>query len=616
MSSIETSSSLNFRPRPFGPKGADLRQGSDGSLILTSKITLDGVARHACDWLEHGAREFPDRTMLAQRGPTGDWIRLSYAEAWRRSSAIATALLQRGMGQAQPLAILSGNSVAHALMTFAAMIAGVPAAPISPSYSLLQQGMGRLAEIIDILRPKLVFVETGSAFARARALPRLAQVEWVSSDGGAGTTALGELEASEADAALWAAFAGQGPDNVAKILFTSGSTGSPKGVLNTQRMLCSAARAASLLFPAVDEPPVQVDWLPWHHTMGGNANLLGILRDGGTLYIDDGRPTPEAFARTLRNLKEISPTSALNVPLGWQLLAEALGEDSELRQNFFRRLRVMSSAGASLPRDTFVRLQDLAERTVGQRIAFVGSYGTTETGPGISSTHWAGAGLGDIGSPVPGLEVKLNATGDRYEVRVRGPQVTPGYLNQPEATAAAFDSEGFYKTGDAVTFVDPDDPSEGLRFAGRLSENFKLTNGSWVLTGDLRAAILSVTAPLVQEVVVAGHDRDDIRLLVWANGATTGAEGRLEDPAVYQELCDRIAAAIEAHNGKCMSQTLRIAAFRIVRDPPSLAEGEVTDKGNVNQRRVLAHREALVAQLYSTTVSPEVRFFRAIAKFW
>lgn len=396
---------------------------------------------------------------------------------------------------------------------------------------------------------------------------------------------------------------------VAKILFTSGSTGSPKGVLNTHGMLCSAVQASGLVVSS-EQVPVGLDWLPWHHTVGGNATLHGILREGGTLYIDDGRPTPAEFHKTIANIREVRPTSLLSVPSALQMLADALEADDELRLAFFSRLRRMNYAGASLPQEVWNRMQALAVRTLGHQIAFGAGYGTTETGPGISITHWPSEGGGEIGLPLPGLTVKLVPFEDRYEVRARGPNVTPGYLHRPDLTAAAFDEENFYRVGDLVQFANPERPEDGLRFAGRLSENFKLSNGSWVATGDLRLALVEACQPLLTDLVIAGPDRDDIRLLVWVHPAErqragASAEGELAPPA-YAPIAARVAERLRAHNRQAGGPTHRVAAFRILHMPASIGAGETTDKGYVNQRGVLACRAALVAELYSASPGPEV----------
>jgi feruloyl-CoA synthase len=590
----------------FAPQAVDVSYRADGTLILRSPIPLGKYRRHLGEYLEQWAAEAADRTFLAQRGPDDRWVRLSYGEVWRRARAIGQALLDRGLSQSRPIAILTGNSLEHALLTFAGMLAGVPIAPISPAYSLHPEGLSRLAGIAEMLRPAMVFVQCTDGFDAARKLAGLADAEWVSAEPDATVTRFAELETTAPGAAIDEAFRCGGPDDVAKILFTSGSTGVPKGVPQTERMLCSSLHAASLL-GSVSEPPVMVDWMPWHHTMGGNNTLLGVLRDGGTLYIDDGRPTPELFGRTIRNLREISITSGGNVPAGLQMLVEAMEQDDQLRTTYFKKVRRIGYAGASLPRDTWERLQALARRTIGRELPITSGYGTTETAPGIATTHWPSEGKGELGLPMPGVEVKLVPIGDRYEVRARGANVMPGYLGRPDLTAAAFDEEGFYKVGDAVKFVDPIDPRKGLRFAGRLNENFKLLNGSWVLTGELRSLILGA-APSIGEAVIAGQDREDVRLLLWPAGALRAdlVRSGLAGPALECELANRIARELRDFNARFPHATRRVAAFILLSAPPSLGAGEVTDKGYVNQRQVLINNASAVDDLYAAAPSNRV----------
>ena len=590
----------------FAPKAVEVSYREDGCLILRSPIALTECRAHLCEYLRDWAEEAPARTYLAERDAAGAWRRLTYAEAWRSVRAIAQSLLDRDLTQDQPIAILTGNSIEHALITFAGMVAGVPVAPISPAYSLHPEGLMRLSGIAEILKPAMVFVQTTRGMDRVRTLPGLVNAEWVSVEPDATTTSFATLETGEATAGVDSRLADAGPDDVAKILFTSGSTGTPKGVPQTQRMLCSAIRSASLLVTD-QEPPVVVDWMPWHHTMGGNNTLHGILRGGGSLYLDDGRPTPDLIGRTIRNLKEIPVTFVQNVPAGIQMLVEAMAQDEELRASFFQRIRRLLYAGAALPRDTWERLQALSIATRGRPIAVTSGYGTTETAPGICSTYWACEGRGEIGLPHPGVEVKLVPAGDRYEIRARGPNVMPGYLGRPDLNEAAFDEEGFYKVGDAVTFVDPLDPRAGLRFAGRLSENFKLSNGSWVITGELRSAVIAA-APAIAEAVVAGQDQDDVRLLVWAAPALRAdlALNGLSGEALEAALRARIAEELRAYNDQNAGATRRIRAFAVLTAPPSLGAGEVTDKGNVNQRAVLASQAELVADLYAARSSDRV----------
>jgi feruloyl-CoA synthase len=594
----------------FAPKEVVVHYRPDGTILLRSPIALTGVAANMVDYLEEWAGKTPERVFLAQRAADGGWEELTYGAAWQRVRGVAEALLGLGLTASTPIAILSGASIEHGILTFAGMLAGIPVAPVSPSYSLLPGAIARLGEVADVLQPGLVFAQSASAFEGARAVPVLGAARWFSATPEeAGSTLLSELYETMPTDRLTSARNAVTGETTAKILFTSGSTGSPKGVINTQGMICSATTAGALLV-RTEEAPVLLDWLPWHHTMGGNATLHGVLRAGGSLYIDDGRPTPSEFGKTLENIRHIRPTSLLSVPAALQMLVNALEDDDELRLAFFSRLGRLSFAGASLPQDIWERIQALAIATTGAEVPFGSGYGTTETAPGISATHWPSRGGGEIGLPNPGLTLKLVPVEDRYELRVHGPNVTPGYLGRPDLTAAAFDAEGYYKVGDLVQFVDPKDPSQGLRFAGRLSENFKLTNGSWVATGELRLGALEACQPLASDIVIAGHDRDDIRLLIWINPAERqragGApEGRL-DGTCYDTLAAELAERLRTFNRGKNAATHRVAGFRILHDAPSLGAGETTDKGYVNQRGVLQQRAELVEDLYAVSPSAEV----------
>jgi len=594
----------------FAPKEVLVDHRADGSILLRSPIALTGCVGNIVDYLAHWAVAAPQRTFLAQKAADGTWETLNYADAWQRVQAVGQWLLHQGLSDQTPIAILSGASLEHAVLTFAGMLVGVPVSPVSPNYTLLAQARPRLAEIAELLRPGLVFAQNAAQFAGARDVDLLAGAPWLSAAAGApGVATIASLYDTPVGPAVAQARRAVQADTVAKVLFTSGSTGAPKGVLNTQGMLCSAVQASGLLVSSA-QLPVGLDWLPWHHTVGGNATLHGILREGGTLYIDDGRPTPGEVGKTIANIRDVRPTTLLSVPSALQMLADAMEADDALREAFFSRLRRMTYAGASLPQEVWTRMQALAVRTLGHQIAFGAGYGTTETGPGISITHWASQGGGEIGLPVPGLTIKLVPFEDRYEVRVRGPNVTPGYLQRPDLTAAAFDEEQFYRVGDLVQFANPAQPEDGLRFAGRLSENFKLSNGSWVATGELRLALVGACQPLVTDLVIAAPDRDDIRLMVWVHPAERQRAGGSADgelpPAAYAAIAARLVDSLQAHNRSNSGNTHRVAAFRILHTPASIGAGETTDKGYVNQRGVLHNRAALVDELYSAQPGPEV----------
>lgn len=589
---------------PFAPPELDVVRRADGTVILKSPRPLTDVARTVCDYLPQWASEVPDRIFLSQRNVDGEWKSISYKTAWGMVRSFGQALLQLGYKRGDHIAILSGNSIEHAIVSFGAMCVGLAAAPISPSYSLLPGGLDRLAHIGKLLRPSLVFVQQLHPYRNVMALEQFKGARWIATEPADGVNLLDDLLATKSGVEFAQAFEGLTSDDVGKILFTSGSTGLPKGVPNTHRMLASAV-AMGAMTGQLEEPPVQLEWLPWHHTMGGNAILNGVLRSGGALFIDDGRPTPDAMHRTIANLRAVSPTSMMNVPLGWAMLVDALKSDEQLRRTFFRRLRRWTYAGAAMPRATLDALQELAIGATGKRIPFTSGYGTTETAPGISTTQWPSEQSGEIGVPLPGLEVKLIPFRDCYEIRVRGPNVMPGYLEQPEATQAAFDEEGFYRIGDTVTFVDPASPVRGLRFVGRLSESFKLTNGTWVVAGDLRVALLNACKGLLQDVVIAGENRDMAAVLAWINPER--AAFRASDTQCGTDLArlsrdrgvvDSVRAALEAHNHSASSSN-RVSAFMLLTVPPSLGKGEITDKAYINQRAVLSNRASLADMLYA-----------------
>jgi feruloyl-CoA synthase len=532
-------------------------------------------------------------------------------------------LLNRALSPERPIAILSGNDFDHALLALAAMHVGIPYAPISVPYSLMSRDFGKLKAIIDILTPGLVFAADGAVFSRAINAAVPADVEVVVRQNpphDRRTTTFASLATEhrlERPApAVDVAHEKVNPDTIAKILFTSGSTGHPKGVINTQRMLCvnQAMIRAGLAFVA-DEPPVVVDWLPWNHTFGSNHNFGLVLDNGGTLYIDDGKPMPGAIAATVNNLRDIAPTIYFNVPKGFEMLLPYLETDEALRQKFFSRLKVMFYAGASLSQHVHDELQRLAVETAGERIMFLSSLGSTETAPAALACSWESARTGNIGLPLPGVELKLVPRDGKLEARLKGSNITPGYWRALALTADAFDEDGFYKLGDALKFDDPDDPAKGLLFDGRLAEDFKLATGTWVSAGPLRAAFVAHFAPLVRDVVLAGADRNQVAALVFADldacrqlapglAADANAAAVLTEPRVRAEFARRLTALAAQSTGT--SSTIGRAV--LLAEPPSLDIGEMTDKGSINQRAVLAHRAAVVEDLFADVAPPHVIF--------
>lgn len=581
---------------------------TDGTVYLTPTETLSPHPDRLTDRLVHWATVAPDRTFVAERDGAG-WRRVSYAEALDAARRIGTALLARGLSAERPLMILSGNDVEHALLALGALYAGVTYVPVSPAYSTLSTDFGKLRHILNIVTPGLVFASDGERFGRAIASAIPADLELVvtrnpSSDRPA--TLFDRLLATRPEATVDTAHAAIGRNSVAKILFTSGSTGMPKGVINTQRMLCVNMEQVLTQFLFFrDEPPVVLDWSPWHHTAGGNHNFNIVLYNGGTLYIDDGRPVPGAIEATVRNLRDVSPTWYFNVPRGYDALIPFLRQDRALRENFFRDLRVLYYAGAGMAQHTWDALEEIATETYGEHIMMMTGLGATETAPFSLCAGRGMTGAGLVGLPVPGVELKLAPVDGKLEARIRGPNVTPGYWRQPELTAKAFDDEGFYKFGDALKFVDPADVRKGLLFDGRVAEDFKLATGTWVNTGALRLAVIDAFAPYAQDAVLAGPDRNDIGVLIFPNlsacrqfcpelDQATPAAAVLGHAKVRAEFAVRLCKLA----AKATGSSNRVVRALLLVDPPSIDLGEMTDKGSLNQRAVLSNRATLVEELY------------------
>lgn len=602
-----------------GCLAATIETHADGTQVLRSTEALGDFPARLTDRLAHWAATVPERTFVARRGADGEWIRITYAQMLDRVRRVGQALLRHGLTPERPIAILSENDLEHLTLALAAMWIGVPYAPVSPAYSTVSKDYGKLRQILGTLTPGLVFASDGAAYGRAIAECIGADTAIVLARGempGRTHERFDDLLAIEPGPAVDAAQAAVGPDTIAKFLFTSGSTKQPKGVINTHRMLCANLQQIAQCFRFLaDEPPVLIDWLPWNHTFGGNHNVGIVLYHGGTMYLDDGKPTPSGMAETLRNLREIAPTIYFNVPKGLEEIARAMDHDDALRERLFSRVKAFMFAGAGLSQAVWDQLDAHGERTIGERIGIFTGLGMTETAPSCTFALGTDVRSGDIGLPVPGVEVKLvpDAEGSgKTEIRFRGPNVMPGYWRMPEQTADAFDDEGFYRTGDAVVWKDPADPSRGLRFDGRIAEDFKLATGTFVSVGPLRAKVILLGDPMVQDVVVAGLNRDHVGLLVFprieeirrhfALPADATPAQLLAAPAVreaFQALVDRLWA-------EGTGSATRPAAALVMAAPPSIDRGEVTDKGSINQRAVLAHRADEVERLYAETPDAEV----------
>ncbi len=573
----------------FAAAGVELEKRPDGSTILRSPQPLRPYPRALGEWLVHWATKAPQRIFLAERAGDG-WRKVGYADALDAARRIGESLLARGLNASTPVAILSDNSVDHALLALGAMHAGIPVAPISPAYSLMSKDHAKLNAIFELLRPGLVFAQDAAKFA-----PALAAV-------GATATPIDELLSGQPGSRVDAAFAAVGPDTVAKILFTSGSTGAPKGVINTHRMLCSNQQSWAQLWPFVEEiPPVLCEWLPWNHTFGGNATFNMVLRNGGTLHVDGGKPAPGLVETTASNLREVSPTIYFNVPRGFDLLLPFLESDAGLRGNFFRNLDAIFYAGAALPQNLWERLEALAVAEKGGNLSMLSAWGSTETSPMATCVHYRIERAGVVGNPGPGTELKLVPSGGKLEVRVRGPNVTPGYFGRDDLTKAAFDAEGFYRIGDAMKFADERDPARGIAFDGRVAEDFKLMSGTWVHVGAVRVKLIAACDPLVQDAVITGHDREEMGALVFVNPAAMKALG-LDAEGVRA----RLRAALAKLNGEATGSSTAPARLLVMDEPPSIDANEITDKGYINQQAVLERRSALVERLHAG--GPDVIF--------
>ena len=614
-----------FRSLRFGITRIALREGAPGVRYVRAEADLTAYPPRITDRFAHWAQAEPNRPFLARRvrlaeGGTGDWQILSFGQAWAYARSIAQALIDRGLSVERPVVILSENSLEHALVSLGCVLAGVPFAPISPAYSLVSRDFEKLRHVLAVTTPGLVFA-SDDRYASAITATVGPDVEVVMGDGlavsdvaGASLrttrpiTSLAELFNTAATAAVDQAIAATGPDTILKFLFTSGSTKLPKAVINTQRMWCANQQQMLMSMPVLAEsPPVLVDWLPWNHTFGGNHNFGMVLFHGGTLYIDDGKPTPALMPETLRNLREVSPTVYFNVPTGFEAIARAMQTDDLLRRSLLSRVRMFFYSGAALAQPIWDSLWDSQEREIGERIVMGTGLGMTESAPFAVFITNPEVRAGDIGVPAAGLELKLVDIDGKTEVRYRGPNITPGYWRAPEQTAESFDEEGFFRTGDAVVWINPDNPHLGLRFDGRIAEDFKLATGTFVSVGPLRARIIAAGAPHVQDAVITGLNLNEVGALIFPSPTVRALAGLAPDAPLAEVLA---AAPVRTHfqtvlntlAGSATGSASRVARLALLAEPPSLDLGEVTDKGSINQRAVLRHRAALVNALHEDTL--------------
>jgi feruloyl-CoA synthase len=605
-----------YRPLVFGVTRVELREGLRGTQYLSADQPLGDYAHRITDRLVHWAQHAPDRSFMARRqknadGSSGDWQHISFAQALSSARNIGQALLDRSLNAERPVAILSENDLEHALLALGCIYAGVPYCPVSPAYSTVSQDYDKLRHVLATLTPGLVFASDAGRYGKAIAATVGVDVE-VAINSIAGhahperaTSTFDQLLATQATPAVDAAMQATGPDTIVKFLFTSGSTKLPKAVINTQRMWCANQQQMRQSMPVLAEDPlVLVDWLPWNHTFGGNHNVGMTIYNGGTLYIDDGKPTPALMGETLRNLREIAPTVYFNVPTGFEAIANAMQTDAQLRKNLLSRVKMFFYAGAALAQPVWDSLHQTQQAEVGERIVMGTGLGMTESGPfGIFVTS-PDVKAGDLGVPTPGLELKLVPVDGKIEVRYRGPNITPGYWRASEATRESLDDEGFFCTGDAVAWIDRNDIHKGLKFDGRIAEDFKLATGTFVSVGPLRAKIIAAGAPYVQDAVLTGINLKEVGALVFPTaacrtlsglGAQASLQAVLESAPVqarFQQLLNDLAKT-------ATGSASRIARAHLMSDPPSIDKGEVTDKGSINQRAVLKHREALVNALHN-----------------
>ena len=605
-----------YRTLRFGITRVSLRDGAPGVRYMQAEQNLQVYSERITDRLKLWAQTRPEQTFMARRarladGSTGDWIHLTYAQAWDSARSIAQALLDRKLSVERPVVILSENDLEHAQLALGCLVAGVPFVPTSPAYSLISQDFDKLRHVLKTVTPGLLFAADGKRYGKAIAAVASDDMEVVLTNGsvaGVASIPFADLLATQATGAVDAAMAATGPETITKFLFTSGSTKLPKAVINTQRMWCAnQQQMAQSMMALTEKPLVLLDWLPWNHTFGGNHNFGMVLYHGGTLYIDDGKPTPALVGETLRNLREIAPTVYFNVPTGFEAIAQAMQTDAVLRKNLLSRVKMFFYAGASLAQPIWDSLFATAEAEIGERIVMTTGMGMTESGPFAVFVTSPNVKAGDLGVPTPGLELKLMDMGGKTELRYRGPNITQGYWRAPQETAAHFDEEGFFCSGDAVTWIDPDDEHQGLKFDGRIAEDFKLATGTFVSVGPLRAKITAAGAPYVQDVVLTGLDLKEVGAMVFPTQAVRGLSGLPADASMADVLASAPVVAhfqtvVDALSKNSTGSANRIARLCLLAEPPTIDRSEITDKGSINQRAVLTHRATTVEALHADTL--------------
>jgi feruloyl-CoA synthase len=597
---------MSLQKNIFGPNATQKTILTDGTILLDLEQPLFYFPEKITEKLKYWANNTPDKPFISQKKHSGVWQHLSFKETLEKVENIAQFLLNQGFKEGETIVILSENSLEHALLALAALYVGIPYSPISQAYSLVSNDFGKLKHCLELMTPKLVFAQDGKIYEKALSLSKIMfpEAKIVTVENNLAID-FAELINTKSSLEVEKAFNEVKTDDVAKILFTSGSTGLPKGVINTHKMWCANLQQITQMFPFMEtEPPVFIDWLPWNHTFGGNHNFGLALYNGGTLFIDEGKPTSKGIENTVQNLREISPTVYFNVPKGFEMLIPFLENEPDLRKNFFKNLHFIFYAGASLAQPIWNRLEELSIETTGKKIPIITGLGCTESGPSAMFANWEGSFSGLLGVPVAGMQVKLIQDGDKREARYKAPNVTIGYWRDEKATQNAFDEEGYYKTGDAVKFLDEEDPNKGLVFDGRIAEDFKLSTGTWVNVGILKAKVIAEGSPIVQDVVIAGLDKEFVSAILFLNidacRKLTNHSSEISSQEVFQhhEIQNFITELVENLGKKATGSATRIVKAIIAHEPPSIDLGEITDKGSLNQRAILKHRAELVEEMY------------------